>query len=130
MLEGLRSSGTSILLTTHYMEEAQHLCDRIAILANGRVVAQGTSTSLIALAGTTTVRFAMVDGLDVAELSREARVAFRVDGGVVSAVLASPQSEMLRFLQYVERVGIELDDLEVVRPTLDDVFLDVTGESV
>ena len=51
MLEGLRSAGTSILLTTHYMEEAQHLCDRIAILAAGRIVAEGTSTSLIALAG-------------------------------------------------------------------------------
>lgn len=129
MLDGLRSSGTSILLTTHYMEEAQHLCDRIAILAAGRVVAEGTSTALIALAGTTTVRFAVVDELDIADLSREVGIAFRVDGDAVSAILASPQSEMLRLLHYVERIGIELDGLEVVRPTLDDVFLDVTGES-
>src|SRR5579863_7281846 len=129
MLEGLRSSGTSILLTTHYMEEAQHLCDRIAILESGRVVAEGTSTSLIALSGTTTVRFRVVEGLDVAALSREAGVDFRIEGELVSAALARPQSEMLRLLQYVERVGIELDGLEVVRPTLDDVFLDVTGES-
>lgn len=128
MLEGLRSSGTSILLTTHYMEEAQHLCDRIAILASGRVVAEGTSTSLIALAGTTTVRFDVVDGLDVAVLSREVGVVFRVDGEVVSALLANPQAEMLRLLQYVERAGHELEGLEVVRPTLDDVFLDVTGD--
>lgn len=128
MLEGLRSSGTSIVLTTHYMEEAQYLCDRIAILAAGRIVAEGTSTSLIALAGMTTVRFAVVEGLDLEDLSREARITFRVDGDVVSAVLAAPQSEMLRLLQYLERVGIELDGLEVVRPTLDDVFLDVTGD--
>jgi ABC-2 type transport system ATP-binding protein len=128
MLEGLRAAGTSILLTTHYMEEAQHLCDRIAILAAGRVVAEGTSTSLIALAGTTTVRFSVVEGLDVAELSRESGLAFRLDGDVVSAVLATPQAEMLRLLQHLERIGLELDGLEVVRPTLDDVFLDVTGE--
>ena len=128
MLEGLRSAGTSILLTTHYMEEAQHLCDRIAILAAGRIVAEGTSTSLIALAGTTTVRFNVVDGLDVAALSNGAGIDFHVAGDVVSAALVNAQSELLRLLQYVERVGLELDGLEVVRPTLDDVFLDVTGE--
>jgi len=128
MLEGLRSAGTSILLTTHYMEEAQHLCDRIAILAAGRIVAEGTSTSLIALTGTTTVRFNVVHGLDVAALSNGAGIDFHVAGDVVSAALVSAQSELLRLLQYVERVGLELDGLEVVRPTLDDVFLDVTGE--
>jgi ABC-2 type transport system ATP-binding protein len=128
MLEGLRTAGTSILLTTHYMEEAQHLCDRIAILAAGRIVAEGTSTSLIALAGTTTVRFDAVGALDVEALSRETGIAFRVEGDVVSATLEHVQSDLLRLLQHVERAGHELDGLEVVRPTLDDVFLDVTGE--
>jgi ABC-2 type transport system ATP-binding protein len=128
MLEGLRSAGTSILLTTHYMEEAQHLCDRIAILAAGRIVAEGTSTSLIALAGTTNVRFNRVDGLDVPALSHGSGIEFQVAGDVVTAALVNAQSELLRLLQYVERVGLELDGLEVVRPTLDDVFLDVTGE--
>jgi ABC-2 type transport system ATP-binding protein len=129
MLEGLRADGTSILLTTHYMEEAQHLCDRIAILATGRIVAEGTSTSLIALAGSTTVRFGFVDGLDVAALSRESGIEFQVRADVVTATLDNAQSQLLRLLQYVERAGLELDGLEVVRPTLDDVFLDVTGES-
>jgi ABC-2 type transport system ATP-binding protein len=129
MLEGLRSAGTSILLTTHYMEEAQHLCDRIAILAAGRIVAEGTSTSLIALAGTTTVRFNLTVGLDVAALSRAAGIDFQVRGDVVSATLPRAQSQLLALLGHVEREGLELDGLEVVRPTLDDVFLDVTGES-
>ena len=129
MLEGLRSAGTSILLTTHYMEEAQHLCDRIAILAAGRIVAEGTSTSLIALAGTTTVRFNHTLGLDVAALSRAAGIDFQVRGDMVSATLPRAQSQLLALLQHVEREGLELDGLEVVRPTLDDVFLDVTGES-
>lgn len=129
MLEGLRSAGTSILLTTHYMEEAQHLCDRIAILAAGRIVAEGTSTSLIALAGTTTVRFNLTVGLDVAALSRVAGIDFQVRGDVVSATLPRAQSQLLALLGHVEREGLELDGLEVVRPTLDDVFLDVTGES-
>jgi ABC-2 type transport system ATP-binding protein len=129
MLEGLRSAGTSILLTTHYMEEAQHLCDRIAIMATGRIVAEGTSTSLIALAGTTTVRFNRTLGLDVAQLSRTTGIEFSLRGDLVSATLANAQSQLLSLLQHVEREGLELSGLEVVRPTLDDVFLDVTGES-
>jgi ABC-2 type transport system ATP-binding protein len=129
MLEGLRSAGTSILLTTHYMEEAQHLCDRIAILAAGRIVAEGTSTTLIALAGETTLRFDAVPGLDVAALSRDTDIEFRVVGEVVSATIPDAQRQLLRLLQHAERAGIELRGLGVVRPTLDDVFLGVTGEA-
>jgi ABC-2 type transport system ATP-binding protein len=130
MLEGLRSAGTSIVLTTHYMEEAQHLCDRIAILSAGRIVAEGTSTSLIAMAGSTTVRFDVVEGLDVDTLARETGIAFAVQGDLVVATLNAAQPELLRLLQYVEREGTVLSGFEVVRPTLDDVFLDVTGEQV
>jgi ABC-2 type transport system ATP-binding protein len=129
MLEGLRSAGTSILLTTHYMEEAQYLCDRIAILAAGRIVAEGTSTTLIALAGETTVRFDVVPGLDVAALSHEVGIEFRVVGDVVSATIRDAQGQMLRLLQHAAREGIELRGLGVVRPTLEDVFLGVTGEA-
>jgi ABC-2 type transport system ATP-binding protein len=129
MLEGLRSSGTSILLTTHYMEEAQHLCDRIAILAAGRIVAEGTSTSLIALAGETTVRFDAVPGLDVAALSRATAIDFHVVGDVVSAAIPDAQGQLLRLLQHAEREGIVLPGFGVMRPTLDDVFLGATGET-
>ena len=129
MLKGLRSAGTSILLTTHYMEEAQHLCDRIAILAEGRMVAEGTSSSLIALAGETMVRFDFEPGLDVAALSQGSGIDFRVDADVVSATIPNAQTQLLRLLQHAEREGIELRGFGVVRPTLDDVFLGVTGET-
>ncbi|MGB8196892.1 MAG: ABC transporter ATP-binding protein [Acidimicrobiales bacterium] len=129
MLEGLRAKGTSILLTTHYMEEAQHLCDRIAILAGGRIVAEGTSTTLIALAGETTVRFDHQPGLDVVALSEKTGIDFRVIGDVVSAAVPDAQRSLFRLLQHAEREGIVLSGLGVVRPTLDDVFLGVTGES-
>jgi ABC-2 type transport system ATP-binding protein len=128
MLEGLRATGTTILLTTHYMEEAQHLCDRIAILATGKIVAEGTSSTLIALSGTTSVRFARDESLDLDALSSATNIALRVVGDKVSADLAHAQEDLLRLLHYCEKSGIVLDGLEVVRPTLDDVFLDVTGE--
>jgi ABC-2 type transport system ATP-binding protein len=126
MLEGLRSTGTSILLTTHYMEEAQHLCDRVAIMASGRIVAEGTASSLISLAGTTTIRFASV-GLDISALSRATDVAFQMDGDVVSATVTDAQEALLRLLRWSESESVHLDGLEVLRPSLDDVFLDVTG---
>jgi ABC-2 type transport system ATP-binding protein len=129
MLEGLRSGGTSILLTTHYMEEAQRLCDRIAILAAGRIVAEGTSASLIALAGETMVRFDFEAGLDIVALSKGSGIDFRVVGDVVTATIPHAQTQLLRLLQHAEHEGIELRGLGVVRPTLDDVFLDVTGET-
>ena len=126
MLEGLRATGTSILLTTHYMEEAQHLCDRIAIMSEGRIVAEGTSSSLIALTGTTTIRFARSGAVDVERLVRETQIDFRIQGDVVSANVDDAQTSLLGVLQWCERAGVVLDGIEVVRPTLDDVFLDVT----
>ena len=126
MLDGLRATGTSILLTTHYMEEAQHLCDRIAILAEGRIVAEGTSSALISLAGATTVRFTRPATLDVDELSRGTGLVFRVEGDSVAASIADPQAALLRVLHWAEANAVVLDGFEVVRPSLDDVFLDVT----
>jgi ABC-2 type transport system ATP-binding protein len=127
MLEGLRSTGTSILLTTHYMEEAQHLCDRVAIMASGRIVAEGTASSLISLTGTTKIRFNSGVGLDVAALSRATDVAFQSDGDMVSATVTDAQGALLRLLRWSESANAHLDGLEVLRPSLDDVFLDVTG---
>jgi ABC-2 type transport system ATP-binding protein len=126
MLEGLRSTGTSILLTTHYMEEAQHLCDRIAIMSEGRIVAEGTSSSLIALTGTTSIRFSKSDVVDMETLVRETHIDFQAHGGVVLANVDDAQASLLRLLQWCERVGVVLEGIEVVRPTLDDVFLSVT----
>lgn len=128
MLEGLRSTGTSILLTTHYMEEAQHLCDRIAILATGKIVAQGTSSTLIELSGATSIRFTNDDSFDIDALSNATRIALHVVGDIVNAELSNVQEDLLRLLHYCEQSGLVLNGLEVVRPTLDDVFLDVTGE--
>ena len=127
MLEGLRSTGTSILLTTHYMEEAEHLCDRVAIMASGRIVAEGTASSLIALAGTTTVRFTPTVEIDVAALANATDIAFHVEGDAVSATVPDAQEALLRLLRWSESASVRLDGLEVLRPSLDDVFLDVTG---
>jgi ABC-2 type transport system ATP-binding protein len=127
VIEGLRDTGTSILLTTHYMEEAQRLCDRLAIMAKGQIMAQGTSTSLISALGVTTIRFEQPAGVDLSTLCTIAGVEFLLRDIIVSAsVDIDVQEILLRLLTWSQATGNALTGLEVVRPTLNDVFLGAT----
>jgi ABC-2 type transport system ATP-binding protein len=109
MIEGLKELGTTIVLTTHYMEEAQHLADRVVILREGEIVAQGAPDSL------------------GEHLGRETLIRYRRDGKQETVSTTDPQGELLRLLTKARDEGVTLDDLEVRRPSLEDVFLEVTG---
>jgi len=127
VIEGLRDTGTSILLTTHYMEEAQRLCDRLAIMAKGQIMAQGTSSSLISALGVTTIRFEQPIGVEISALCAIAGEDFILRDNIVSASVGSDVQEiLLRLLTWSRSTGIVLAGLEVVRPTLNDVFLGAT----
>ena len=109
LIARLREMGKTILLTTHYMEEAQVLADRVVVLAGGRVVAEGTPDSLSAAAG-------------------EAIVSFR-SGGVTERVhTATPTADLLPLLRAAVERGEELEGLTVARPSLEDVYLQLTEE--
>jgi ABC-2 type transport system ATP-binding protein len=128
VIEGLRDAGTSIVLTTHYMEEAERLCDRLAIMARGRVVAEGTSSTLINALGSTTIRFLLPHDLDVATLCRVTGVTFVAREPMAVALLTDRVPDvLLRLLTWSQSHGVALEQLEVVRPTLNDVFLGATG---
>jgi ABC-2 type transport system ATP-binding protein len=127
VIEGLRDGGTSILLTTHYMEEAQRLCDRLAIMAKGQIMAQGTSSSLISDLGVTTIRFEQPTGVDLSTLCAIAGEDFFLRDNIVSASVGSNVQEvLLHLLTWSRSTGIVLAGLEVIRPTLNDVFLGAT----
>jgi ABC-2 type transport system ATP-binding protein len=127
VIESLRDTGTSILLTTHYMEEAQRLCDRLAIMAKGQIMAQGTSSSLISALGVTTIRFEQPTGVEISTLCAIAGEDFILRDNIVSASVGSDVREiLLRLLSWSQSTGIVLAGLEVVRPTLNDVFLGAT----
>ena len=128
VIEGLRDTGTSIILTTHYMEEAERLCDRLVIMANGQIVAEGTSSALISSFGVTTLRFDLPDDVDLETLIQVAGVTFAHRDNTVSALLGDDLEEVLwRLLAWARSSGRTLHGLEVVRPTLNDVFLGATG---
>ena len=130
MIEGLRDAGKTIFLTTHYMDEAQHLADRIVILRLGEIAAQGTADELSqSLGDKTVVSFHLPghvapDGLFDALGQRAA-----VDGTFVQFSTDAVQRDLAALLAWAEREDHELVDLQVKPPTLDDVFVQLAGEA-
>jgi ABC-2 type transport system ATP-binding protein len=129
MIEGLRLAGKTIFLTTHYMDEAQHLADRIIILRAGEIAAQGTAEKLSeALGYHTEVTFETRRGVEVRELHGALGVDVRVDGPLVSFRTQQVQADLKALLDWAQARGVELTNLQAVRPTLDDVFVQLAGD--
>ena len=128
MIEGLRDLGTTIFLTTHYMDEAQHLADRVAILRRGEIVAEGTAESLSASLGEdTVVRFRMPDGVAAGAIGAAIGETVELSGSVAVVKTADAQKTLHLLTSWAERERARLVDLEAVRPSLEDIFLEVTG---
>jgi ABC-2 type transport system ATP-binding protein len=129
MIEGLKELGTTIVLTTHYMEEAQHLADRVVIMCEGGIVAQGAPETLGEQLGRETmIRFRTYDGI-ADRVSAAVGSQATVMGSEATIASSDPQRDLYRLLQWAEGEGVTLPDLEVRRPSLEDVFLQVTSES-
>jgi ABC-2 type transport system ATP-binding protein len=122
LIDGLRSLGKTILLTTHYMDEAQHLADRVVVIARGRVIAEGTPDTL-GRDGVTVVTFRLPE-LDGAPLPDAAEA----DRGHVRFRTHTPTRDLAPLLGWAAERDIELEGLTVTRPTLEDVYLELTEE--
>jgi ABC-2 type transport system ATP-binding protein len=125
---GLRALGKTIVLTTHYMEEAERLADRIAVITAGRLVAIGTPRTLGAADLTATrITFTLPAGLEAADLP-EALAQAEVDGRRVAHLRTTDAIPALYALAaWAIAHGHDLADLEVRRPTLEDVYLKLTA---
>jgi ABC-2 type transport system ATP-binding protein len=115
----LNREGSTVLLTTHYLEEAEALCGRIAMLKNGKVVALDSTTELLKAASSNVLRFK----LD-AELPPELAAKARVTGRIVQFP-ANDALEIERYLAAVREAGLQAQDVEIRKADLEDVFLDV-----
>jgi ABC-2 type transport system ATP-binding protein len=129
MIEGLKALGKTVFLTTHYMDEAQHLADRVAILRDGRIVAQGRTEELgESLGRRTVIDFTLGDGLSVEDVRSRLSAQVEASGNRVGIETEDPQGDLYRLLGLAQERGAKLDDLEVRRPSLEDIFLDLTRE--
>src|SRR5690348_10294271 len=140
VLGELNGEGQTIMLTTHYMEEADHLCDRVAIMDHGRILALDTPTGLKrSLGADTIVRVGSEAGNDEAGLRRltavlaemeGARSAHVTEGGVL-LYLSGPVARILpRIFSAAEANGFPVTDLSVTEPTLEAVFITLTGKEL
>jgi ABC-2 type transport system ATP-binding protein len=107
-VRGLRSLGKTILLTTHYLDEAEQLADRVAVLREGKIVRLGRPSELT--------------GGQV-----ETEIRYRRDGEVVVIRTTDPTHDLYELTAAAVAEGRQLEDLEVRRPTLEDVYLELTG---
>ena len=123
----LGTGGTTVLLTTHYLDEAEHLADRVGVIAAGRLIAEGTPEQLIGDAVATLVRFELPDDVVGDDLAAMLPTGATVAGRRVEFSTAAPTQDVHRVCGWALERGIELAGLSVNRPSLEDAFLALTG---
>ena len=131
ILRGFRSQGRTVLLTTHYMDEAERLCDRVAIVDRGKVIALGTPTELIArLGGEHLIEFALEgDGALIEDDLRQlpAVVSVRHDTSGYALAATAPHLSIPALLQLLQKDRRQLARLTTRHVSLEDVFVALTG---
>ena len=133
-VEALGTAGTAVLYTTHYMEEAERLCDRVAIIDAGKIRAEGTRRELVELMGEKdTVNLGVVGSAhrlaDALQTMDQVQSATAVEGSV--ELLVDGASSLLpKILEVAQRTGVTVSGVEVIEPNLESVFLHLTGKAL
>lgn len=130
LIEQLGAGGTTVLLTTHYLDEAEHLADRVGVLANGRMIAEGTPSELIDGISGTVVSFQLPDSVAAADaISTFATIIgheVRLSGRFVEATVDRSTQIVHRLTGWAVDNDIELEGLSVKRASLEEVYLQLT----
>jgi linearmycin/streptolysin S transport system ATP-binding protein len=133
-VDGLRREGMSILYTTHYMEEAERLCDRVGIIDEGHILAEGTRRELVALVGQTDMVKLVASG----PLSNAADAVRAVDGvtgasvaeGAIEVSARGARTALAEIIGAASGAGAVISAVEVIEPDLEAVFLHLTGKAL
>jgi ABC-2 type transport system ATP-binding protein len=134
-ISALRASGVTLLMTTQYLEEADYLADRIAVIERGRTIAVGTSEELKQQVGGERIELTLARGSDLALAARtlerhtDGSVRTEEDTRRISGAATDGARRLAEVVRDFDAAGLALDDLAVHRPTLDDVFLTLTGHA-
>jgi ABC-2 type transport system ATP-binding protein len=127
LVDGLRDLGTTILLTTHYLDEAEHLADRVVVVNHGQVVAEGTPAALAARAGArTVVSFRLPSAITPDDLPQLLGVVHPA-GGNIEVLTPDPTRDVHSLTGWALDRGLVLEALTLARPSLEDVYLELVG---
>ena len=132
IVHAMKADGRTVMLTTHYMEEAEALCDRLAILDHGKILRSGTPAALIASLGIPSVVELTFDGAapDASGFGARLGAAVEARGDRWEVPTHDPKTLLPRLLTTLETERLDYSQIHVRRPTLEDVFLQLTGRSL
>ncbi len=130
LVEELKSAKRTIVLTTHYIEEAERLCDRVAIVDQGRIIAMGTPREIQAR----TLGHSRIDIVTAEPVPAAEMPAFpdtenvTINGCALTVHSSRPARTVVELVKWIDSRGIDLVDIHLKRPTLEDVFIELTGK--
>jgi ABC-2 type transport system ATP-binding protein len=134
LVQELRREQRTILLTTHYIEEAEKLCDRVAIIDEGRIVAMGTPDEIRSRTrDQAKIDVTCVQPLPAGDGPRlaDAEVTHVSDNRLaISVSTRKPARTLVELIRWIDQLGIEVNDVQMKRPSLEDVFIELTGKSL
>ncbi len=132
LIERLRGIGKTVILTTHYIEEAERLCDRVAIIDHGKIIALDTPARLITRSrGLSRIEFTTAEPVPAAILREIPFLDSIIEKGSGFAIITSNASRaVVELIHKLEDHHAELIDLHITRPTLEDVFIELTGREI
>jgi ABC-2 type transport system ATP-binding protein len=132
-IEGRVAEGTTVLLTTQYLDEADRLADRISVIDHGLVIAEGSSDELKDQVGGESLEVTLEEATEaeaaIAALAPLCSAEPRSEDGVVRIPVAQRRGAVADAVRRLEQAGVGIDDISMRRPTLDDVFLELTGHA-
>ena len=134
LIEEFRTEKRTLLLTTHYIEEAERLCDRVAIIDEGRIIAIGTPREIQnQTVGHSHVEIVCADpipDIEIPDALRAAKVTISPDRRTMTVNSPHPAKTVVELVKWVDQHGLELADIHLKRPTLEDAFIELTGKTL
>ena len=134
VIQELKANDRSILITTHYIEEAERLCDRVAIIDGGKIIEHGTPREIQQrVLGHTVVEVTTDLPMPIDQLPdglRGQKYTSKDDGRVFAMQSEHPAALIVELVKWIDQLGLTLQDIQMKRPTLEDVFIELTGKKL